>query len=188
MLARLTIAALVLSVAAPVTSAVAAPRPIEDYAPYQPQTRCVAVTKPGTKVLGRWIVHHFGGGFGPTKRACTGSSTSEHKEGRAFDWVLDARRPADRKRARTFLTRAFATDGQGNEHARARRMGIMYVIWNDHMYAAYDRFEPKPYLSSSCPSRKKCSATLRHRNHLHISLTRGGGNGYTSWYDGRLPD
>jgi hypothetical protein len=54
------------------------------------------------------------------------------------------------------------------------------------MYAAWNRFEPEPYLSSSCPSRRKCSATLRHRDHLHISQTRAGGRGDTSWYDGRL--
>ncbi len=62
----------------------------------------------------------------------------------------------------------------------------MYVIWNDHMYAAYDTFAKRDYLSSSCPSRKKCSATLRHRDHVHISLSKAGGRGTTSWYEGRL--
>ena len=51
-------------------------------------------------------------------------------------------------------------------------MGIMYVIWNDHMYSAWDQFEKESYLSSSCKRRKNCSATLRHRNHVHISLSR----------------
>jgi hypothetical protein len=32
-----------------------------------------------------------------------------------------------------------------------------------------------------------CSKTLRHRDHLHISLTRKGGKGRTSWFEGRLP-
>ena len=65
-------------------------------------------------------------------------------------------------------------------------MGIMYIIWNDHMYSAGDRFEKEGYLSSSCKRRKNCSATLRHRNHMHISLSRAGGRGDTSWYDTRV--
>ena len=32
-------------------------------------------------------------------------------------------------------------------------MGIMYIIWNDHMYSAWDQFEREDYLSSSCKSR-----------------------------------
>ncbi len=31
-----------------------------------------------------------------------------------------------------------------------------------------------------------CSTTLRHRDHLHVSLTRPAGRGETSWYAGRL--
>jgi hypothetical protein len=65
-------------------------------------------------------------------------------------------------------------------------MGIVYVIWNDRMYPAWDRFEPEAYLSSSCPTPKRCSPTLRHRDHLHVSLSRRGARGLTSWYAGRL--
>ena len=60
-----------------------------------------------------------------------------------------------------------------------------YVIWNDRMYPAWSRFEPEPYLSSSCPSRKRCSPTLRHRDHVHVSLSRAGAKARTSWYAGR---
>ena len=54
----------------------------------------------------------------------------------------------------------------------------MYVIWNDRMYAAYDGFVEKRYLSSGCRTRRTCSPTLRHRDHLHISLTRPGREGH----------
>ena len=64
----------------------------------------------------------------------------------------------------------------------ARRMGIMYVIWNDRSYASYRGFAPQPYLSSGCRTRKKCSKTLRHRDHVHISLTRKAARGKLSWY------
>jgi hypothetical protein len=158
---------------------------IEDYADYQGQTRCSPKAKPGTKALGRWLVRR-GGGKGPISRPCKVGGDSEHKEGRAFDWILDATRAKDRRIARAFLDRAFATDKRGNEHAMARRAGIMYIIWDDHMWAAWDRFERDGYLSSGCKRKKRCSKTLRHRDHMHISLSRKGARGATSWYDGRV--
>ena len=160
--------------------------PIEDYASYDGGTTCKPKPKPGAVALGQWMVDTFGGGFGGVGRACS-ASTSEHEEGRAFDWTLDAATKSGRRSAARFLRRVLATDGAGNEHALARRMGIMYVIWNDRIWRSYDdRFTPGAYLSSSCPSRKRCSKTLRHRDHLHVSLSRPGGRGATSWYDGRL--
>jgi hypothetical protein len=157
---------------------------IEDYADYVPQQSCRPKAKPGTKVLGRWIVRSQGGAFGGISRSCKYGGTSEHKEGRAFDWTLDATRKKDRQRAGAFLRLIRATDKAGNPDARARRMGIMYVIWNEHMYSAWDRFEREPY--RPCPAKQKCSKTARHRDHMHISLSRPGGRGKTSWYDGRL--
>ena len=62
----------------------------------------------------------------------------------------------------------------------------MYVIWNDEMYPAWDEFRPEPYLSSSCKSTKKCSKTLRHRDHVHVSLDQRGAKGRTSWFEDRL--
>jgi hypothetical protein len=159
---------------------------IEDYAPYQGARKCSPKAKPGTKVLGRWIVRTQGGAFGGISRRCS-RSVSEHEEGRAFDWTLDATRKRDRRIARGFLSLVRATDRAGNTDAKARRMGIMYIIWNDHVYKSYDdEFAEKNYLSSSCRRKKSCSKTLRHRDHMHISLSRAGGRGRTSWYDGRL--
>jgi hypothetical protein len=162
--------------------------PIDDYSPYVPQTRCSPYAKPGTKVFATWLVHHHGGGTGTIGRSCAGSSVSEHKEGRAFDWVLDARVEKDRLRARAFLDQVFATDTAGNPHSLARRMGIMYIIWNDHMWSSYSTFVRRDYLSSSCKDVTHCSRTLRHRDHMHISLSRRGGKGLTSWYVGRVPE
>lgn len=159
---------------------------IEGYASYQPQTKCSPKAKPGTLELGRWLVKRQGGGFGGVSRSCESGGTSEHKEGRAFDWRLDATKKADRQRAAAFLALVKKTDKAGNTDARARRMGIMYIIWNDHMYAAWDGFEREDYLSSSCTTKQKCSTTLRHRDNLHVSLSRPGGKGATSWYEGKL--
>ncbi len=161
--------------------------PLEPYARYEPQKVCSPSAKPGTLAMARWVVATQGGRFGSISRSCAGSSTSEHKEGRAFDWTLNARSAADRARAARFLALLTRTGPSGEAAELARRMGVMYVIWNDRIYAAYDQFRPRAYRSSSCRKLKRCSRTLRHRDHMHISLTRAGGQGATSWYVGRVP-
>jgi hypothetical protein len=159
--------------------------PVDGYATYQPQKTCVRKDKPGTLALGQWLAAR-GGAYGGTLRDCRSGGSSEHKDGRAFDWTLDAKSLDDQATAEAFITEAFADDEIGDTDALARRMGIMYVIWNDRIYAAWDQFERDDYLSSSCASRKKCSKTLRHRDHVHVSLSMAGAKGRTSWYDGRL--
>lgn len=155
--------------------------PVEDYAPYQPQTKCLRKVRPGILLLSDHLVQR-GGGRGGIFRDCRSGGASEHKESRAFDWMLDASRKKDRKIARAFLDEIFAADADGNPHAVARRMGIMYVIWNDRMWSSYRGFKPTRYLSSSCKKRKKCSKTLRHRDHVHVSVTRRAARGKLSWY------
>jgi hypothetical protein len=179
--------ALLLSLLTLATPAVAHAQ-IEDYASYDAPRTCHAQPRAGTDYLGHWIVKRYGGSFGGISRPCTKKDgpTSEHQEGRAFDWTLNAGSPADRRRAKAFMGRIFQADRRGNEDAWARRMGVMYLIWDDEMYPAWNGFEPEPYLASSCTTKKKCSKTLRHRNHVHVSLSRPGANGRTSWYERRL--
>lgn len=158
----------------------------DSYATYDPQTTCFSSARPGTAYAARWIVAHYGGGSSGILRACSQGGTSEHKEGRAFDWANDAATAAGRARASRFLEALFATDDWGRKDSLARRMGVMYVIWNDRIYNASSGFEAKPYLHSSCTSLKKCGKTLRHRDHVHISFSRRGAYGLTTWYAGRL--
>jgi hypothetical protein len=164
-----------------VTSSAPYLMPVEPYAGYQPQKTCRRTPKAGVLLLADWLTAR-GGGYGPISRSCAGRSTSEHKESRAFDWLLDATSDTDKALAAALMDELFAPDDTGEPHALARRMGVMYVIWNDRMYAAYDGFVAKRYLSSSCRNRRTCSPTLRHRDHMHISLTRQGAKGLTSWY------
>jgi hypothetical protein len=169
-----------------VTSSAPYLMPLEPYAGYQPQTTCRRNPKPGVLMLADWLVAR-GGGYGAIFRPCTGSSTSEHKESRAFDWVLDANSPTDQELAAALFDELFAADDTGQPAALARRMGIMYVIWDDTMYASYDQFVAKRYLSSGCRNRRTCSPSLRHRDHVHLSLTRQGAKGLTSWYAAQAP-
>lgn len=164
-------------------SSASAARPLEDYADYQPAQRCAPAAKPGTLELSRWLVRRHGSHASISRGCRRGSAvTSEHQEGRAVDWSADARTAAGRQAARAVLDDLFRTDARGNEAVRARRMGVMYVIWDDRMYAAWREFRPEPYLSSSCRTKRRCSPTLRHRDHVHISLTRRAARGQTSWY------
>ena len=157
--------------------------PLEDFAPYEPQTKCSPTAKPGTLQLAAWLQRKYpGSGSLGISRACGHGGVSEHKEGRAFDWAVNHSSTRDRTYVKKFLADIFAPDAQGNPAAKARRMGIMYLIWNDHIYSASRGFAKRDYLSSGCRTKKKCSVTLRHRNHVHISLSRAGGRGDTSWY------
>ena len=162
---------------------------VEDYSGYEGQTACAKRVQPGTAHLAQHITSTYGGSVVSLLRACS-DGASEHKDGRAIDWSANADNPADVARVERLLADLFATDAAGNEDALARRMGIMYVIWDDQMYSGYGGFEPRKYVSSSCEGKplKKCSPTLRHRDHVHISLSYAGGAAQTSFYrDARVP-
>lgn len=175
--------AALLAVAAPAAAAALPASPVDDYASYEPQQVCRSNVLPGTQELTRWVNRSFRGGTArATLRACTSGGTSEHKDGRALDWTMSATSKRDRVTVRSFMNKLFATDTEGNTHALARRMGVMYVIWNDRIWSSYRQFQPRDYLSSGCKSRATCSRTLRHRDHVHISMSIDGGRGRTSWY------
>jgi hypothetical protein len=152
-------------------------------APYDGQRTCTRTPAPGTVALAAWLMRTYPatGSMG-MMRACGTGGRSEHKDGRAFDWAADVRRKAQRRAAYDFIRKALATDEAGNAHALARRMGIMYLIYNDTIWSSYRGFAPRPYLNAACKTRKKCSRTLRHKNHVHLSLGLAGAAAQTSWY------
>ncbi len=157
---------------------------IEGFPNYRPQTKCSPKPKPGTVMLANYLMRHYkGSGSLGISRSCAVSGVSEHKEGRAFDWALNANSRRDRHYASNFLHRLRKSDRFGHRDALARRMGIMYVIWSDHIYSTTHYYKTRRYLNAGCRSRKRCSANLRHRNHMHISLTRAAAQKSTSWYE-----
>ncbi len=157
---------------------------IEDYAGYDGQVTCARHLPPGTTFLVRWLQRR-GGSIASTLRACDSGGASEHKDGRAVDWAADATDTRDVARVQRLLDDLFRTDAAGNENALARRLGVMYLIWDDHIYSAYHQFEPRDYLNSGCTKVRTCSKTLRHRDHVHISLSRAGAAAQTSYYRAR---
>jgi hypothetical protein len=86
--------------------------------------------------------------------------------------------------AKAFIGWLLATDKAGNRFAMARRLGVMYLIYDNRMWGAWDgRWEeynncshlPGPTYANSC-----------HRTHMHISLTWNGAMGHTSYWTGRV--
>lgn len=112
--------------------------------------------------------------------------SSEHHEGRAVDWVVSVRTAQGRSQARAVLTWLLATDGQQNRYAVARRLGMMYLIWDNKIWSASRPDQGwRPY--SDCAQRPQRSADSRcHRNHIHISLSWEGARGVTSYWTGKV--
>ncbi len=159
---------------------------IDAFSPYEPQTTCTTKPRPGTIALASWLLRTYRvtGSLG-MMRGCNDGGTSEHKDGRAFDWAADVRHRATRRAAYDFIHKVLATDAAGNPDALARRLGIMYLIYNDTIWSSYRGFVPRRYLNPACRSIRTCSPTLRHRNHVHISLGYAGAAAQTSWYRAR---
>ena len=116
--------------------------PVDGYATYQPQKSCAEgqARHPGARPVAG----------GP--RRCLRRDSRDCRsggilgaQGRAAPSTgrLDAKSRDDQATAEAFLNEAFADDEDGDTDALARRMGIMYVIWNDQMYSAWDGFEPR---------------------------------------------
>jgi hypothetical protein len=159
------------------TPPVRLPGAIEGFATYQKQTTCSPAAKPGTLKLKSLLLRTYPGtrSLG-ISRACSAGGTSEHKEGRAFDWGVRYSSTAERAKANAFLAWLLKTDAAGHKAANARRLGVMYVIWNKRIWGAYAANQGwRPYRGSN-----------PHTDHVHISLTRAGAAGSTSFWTGRV--
>ena len=151
------------------------PSSIEPYPVYDGQSTCSPTAKPGTVAFRDMLLRAYPGSLDyGIVRACNVGGTSEHKEGRAFDWGMNANSATDRARVDDLMRWLLATDQYGNRHANARRLGIMYIIWNHRMLRMY-RIDSgwQPY-----------SGPNPHTDHVHFSLTRAGGNKQTSFWQG----
>jgi hypothetical protein len=154
------------------------PREIEPYPAYDGQSTCSPAAKPGTIAFRDMIMDTYPGtaNYG-ISRDCSIGGTSEHKEGRAWDWGVNANDPDDRRKVDNLMAWLFRTDRYGHRHAMARRLGIMYIIWNRRIFRMYRPGEGwSPYSGSSA-----------HTDHVHFSLTRAGGNKRTSFWTMDMP-
>lgn len=178
----LTLAAsLALGLAAPASADLRAPvrqpRGVEDFSGYFPQVSCDPVPRAGVVKLRNLALRTYGRGHdGGMTRSCVQGGQSEHKEGRAWDWMLNVANRADRRVANDFLGWLTAKGPDGQAGYQARRLGIMYVIWNRRIWSAYRSGDGwRPY-----------SGWSPHTDHIHLSFSWAGARGRTSFWTGKV--
>jgi hypothetical protein len=161
--------------AAPVTRMPS--RAIEVMSPYQAQSTCNPAPKPGTVALSKLVMAAYpGSGTSGIARDCSIGGRSEHKEGRAWDWHVVYTNPRQRAQAADFAHWLFATDAYGNRFAQARRLGVMYVIWNHKIWSSYNANAGwRPYTGPD-----------PHTSHMHVSLSWAGALKKTSYWTGAV--
>jgi hypothetical protein len=162
------------------------PAAIDSYAAYVGRDQCLGrVEQPGVQAVRQILNRAYETHWSNIWRACA-SRPSEHHEGRALDYGLDVGDPEENAIANDFLTWLLATDRHGNQHANARRLGVMHLIWNKRQWGSYRADEGwRPYSCDGSPG--DC-----HTNHIHISLSWAGARKQTSWWQAApepdLPD
>lgn len=195
--------ALALCVAAPLVTAspptaAAAPPPsprfaasIDPYAGYDAQDQCLAVEQPGVKDFRAMVLKAYPGvgSSGPLLRACNVGGVTEHKEGRAWDWMVKVSDPKQRAAGYELTNWLLATDAHGNRHAMARRLGVMYVMFDNRIwgsYAAGAGWKPQMLtvngVKRDCATLPSTYTTACHRDHVHTSFSWAGATRKTSWW------
>ncbi len=172
------------AVVVPVPS-VELPEQIDNPAFYEAQVICDPTPRPGAVALGKLLVATYGPATVYIPRSCT-SNVSEHFDGRAVDWMRTVRDPAQKAMADAFVAWLLAPAADGTPHEMARRMGIMYIIWNNRMIRMYDVSRGwTNYRNCLDPANAGVSLdTSCHRDHVHISMTWDGAAKLTSWWSG----
>lgn len=163
--------------------------PVEYDAParYEAQRICHPAPWPGTRSLVRLIKRTYGQGQAiGTSRACGSGGTSEHKDGRALDWMTSVRSRQGKANAKAFLAWLLGPDEAGTPYGNATRLGIMYIGWNNRFWAAYSPERGWTELDNCLSNPRSGSDTSCHRNHIHLSLTWDGASGRTSLWDGTV--
>jgi hypothetical protein len=150
---------------------------IEPLAAYEPQQVCSPSAKPGALGFRNLVLRAYPEtGDSGISRDCGQGGRSEHKEGRAWDWTANVHDGEERQAAAEVIGWLLATDEHGNDYAMARRLGVMYVIYNGNIWSAYAAEDGwRPYVGRS-----------DHTDHVHISFNVQGGLGKTSFWD--VPD
>ena len=150
---------------------------IEAFAPYQGPTACDPVARPGVVAFRTLVLAAYPGtGDAGIVRACTVGGASEHKEGRAWDWRVSASNPAHVAQVDDLMQWLLAPDELGNHAAMARRMGVMYVIWDSRIWKSYQASRGwQPY-----------SGANPHTDHVHLSFSWAGALAATSYWSGTV--
>ena len=151
---------------------------------YDGQSKCSPDAKPGTLAFQRILYNEFPSiGYGSISRACSIGGQSEHKEGRALDWPVNAAYPSHRAIAKRVIEWLLAPDRYGNEAAMAKRLGIMYLIWNRRIWGSWGGWDTycvqKP---RGCVDPEDKDLRSPHTDHIHFSMSRAGAQMKTTYW------
>ena len=135
---------------------------------WQPTYSCDPNDKPGMVAFAKLVATHYDRPRYYTSRRCLTGGNSQHYEGRAMDWSMNAFNASDKAVGDAVATWLTANNGE-----MARRFGIMSVIWNRKSWYAYSPGSWRTYTGVS-----------PHTDHLHISFTWDGAMKRTSWWTG----
>ena len=145
---------------------------------YEPQTTCESSPKPGALRLEQIIKGTYGANqYTWIPRDCDRGGRSEHKEGRAIDWMVDVRDPQQRANAEAFLNWLLGPDAAGRPYGHALQLGIMYIGWHDRFWRGYGIDRGWTELKGCFAKPEEKHDNYCHRNHIHISLTWAGARG-----------
>ena len=136
------------------------------------QTTCDPTAKPGVVGFRDLLRAEYGRTDLGITRPCDSGGTSEHKEGRALDYPFNANNSGQLAQAGDVLNWLLATDQHGNAHALARRLGLMYIIWNHRIWRAYEASAGWQSYNGSNP----------HTDHIHFSFSWAGARKQTTWW------
>jgi hypothetical protein len=115
------------------------PTGIEDLPAYVAATSCDPVAKAGVVRFAALIQKTYPGtGSSGIGNSCAAEGgVSEHTEGRAWDWTVSVDSPTQVAQVQALTTWLLAPDAQGQPAANARRLGLMYIIWNKQILGLY---------------------------------------------------
>lgn len=148
--------------------------PPESPSPHQGQVSCDPVEKPGATALRELLRVTYGkANTAGSARSCSVGGASEHKEGRAYDWMMNAYSSSDKAAADAFVAWLTGRDSAGVLGGNAHRLGIQYVIWNRRTWQSWTGAW-KTYTGAS-----------PHTDHVHVSFSWDGAMKRTSWWTGR---
>lgn len=146
--------------------------PLDDYAKKDLAASCDPSPKPGVLLFRSWVKQNWGERAGAPQnvvRDCGLGGTSEHHEGRAWDWAIDSTTSQA-----ACLKHLLQSDHLGRPHAMLRRAGLMYMIYDRLIWRAYDHPDAHVWAPYTGPN--------PHTDHVHFSFSWDGAMARTSLY------
>jgi hypothetical protein len=150
---------------------------IDAYARYDGQSQCLNTEQPGVVDFRSLLQRTYGANSAGILRSCGVGGVSEHKEGRAYDWMVNVSNPSQRAQADELIAWLLAPDEHGNANAMARRFGIMYIVWNRQSWKAY-----RPTDGPNRDGWVAYNGANPHTDHVHFSFSWDGARQRTSYW------